>query len=108
MGDLKPFAGKVIIITGAARGIGLATARYLAARGATVSLADVREPELEKVQADIAKDFPGTSVLHAVVDVRRREAVDSWIKNTKESFGRIDGCVNNAGTSWLPINPSDA
>ncbi|KAH7243805.1 hypothetical protein B0J15DRAFT_403509 [Fusarium solani] len=68
MEHLKPFAGKVIIITGAARGIGLATARYLAARGATVSLADVREPELEKVQADIAKDFPGTGVLHAVVD----------------------------------------
>lgn len=108
MEHLKPFAGKVIIITGAARGIGLATARYLAARGATVSLADVREPELEKVQADIAKDFPGTGVLHAVVDVRRGEAVDSWIKNTKESFGRIDGCVNNAGTSWLPMDPRHA
>ncbi|KAM6513589.1 hypothetical protein FALCPG4_015976 [Fusarium falciforme] len=99
MGDLKPFAGKVIVITGAARGIGLATARYLAARGATISLADILKPELEKATADIAKDFPGTSVLHAIVDVRRREAVDSWIKNTKESFGRIDGCVNNAGIS---------
>ncbi|KAI3584144.1 hypothetical protein IWW34DRAFT_842983 [Fusarium oxysporum f. sp. albedinis] len=99
MEDLKPFAGKVIIITGAARGIGLATARYLAARGATISLADVLEPELEKAQADISKDFPGTSVLHSVVDVRGKEAVESYIRNTKESFGRIDGCVNNAGIS---------
>ncbi|KAH7114731.1 hypothetical protein B0J13DRAFT_655874 [Dactylonectria estremocensis] len=99
MADLKPFAGKVIIITGAARGIGLATARYLAARGATISLADVLKPELEEAEADIAKDFPGTRVLHALVDVRRKEAVDSWIKKSKESFGRIDGCVNNAGIS---------
>uniref|UniRef100_A0A0D2YHV3 Ketoreductase domain-containing protein n=1 Tax=Fusarium oxysporum (strain Fo5176) TaxID=660025 RepID=A0A0D2YHV3_FUSOF len=99
MEDLKPFSGKVIIITGAARGIGLATARYLAARGATISLADVLEPELEKAQADISKDFPGTSVLHSVVDVRGKDAVESYIRNTKESFGRIDGCVNNAGIS---------
>ncbi|KAH6874156.1 hypothetical protein B0T10DRAFT_587949 [Thelonectria olida] len=77
MADLKPFAGKVIIITGAARGIGLATARYLAARGATISLADVREPELEKAEADIIKDFPGISILHGLVDVRRKDTVDS-------------------------------
>ncbi|KAH6867186.1 hypothetical protein B0T10DRAFT_573074, partial [Thelonectria olida] len=88
MSDLKPFAGKVILITGAARGIGLATARYLAARGATISLADVLKPELEKAEADIAKDFPGTSILHVLVDVRRKEAVDSWIRNSKDGTAK--------------------
>ncbi|KAH7196250.1 hypothetical protein BKA60DRAFT_470552 [Fusarium oxysporum] len=91
MEDLKPFAGKVIIITGAARGIGLATARYLAARGATISLADVLEPELEKAQADISKDFPGTSVLHSVVDYKIYSMLDRRKCENKLIFLGISG-----------------
>jgi NAD(P)-dependent dehydrogenase (short-subunit alcohol dehydrogenase family) len=101
MANPHPFSGKVITITGAARGIGLATAKYLAARGATVSLTDVLRPDLESAEEEIIKEITKTSskgsVTHAVVDVSKREDVDEWIKKTKETYGRIDGCVNNAG-----------
>ncbi|KAH7111902.1 hypothetical protein B0J13DRAFT_590929 [Dactylonectria estremocensis] len=89
MADLKPFAGKVIIITGAARGIGLATARYLAARGATISLADVLKPELEEAEADIAKDFPGTRVLHALVDYKIYAMLDGCISGTAKAVAEL-------------------
>lgn len=93
----KPFQGKVITITGGARGIGLATARYLAERGATVCIADVLKADLLRAEDEIAKDFPDVSITHAVVDVTDSSAVDEWIKSMKEEFGKIDGCLNNAG-----------
>ncbi|KAH7186988.1 hypothetical protein DER44DRAFT_857894 [Fusarium oxysporum] len=101
MEDLKPFAGKVIIITGAARGIGLATARYLAARGATISLADVLEPELEKALADISKDFPGTSVLHSVVDYEIYSMLDRRISGTAKAVVEL---TNEEWQQALDIN----
>jgi NADP-dependent 3-hydroxy acid dehydrogenase YdfG len=95
--SLKPFAGKVITITGGARGIGLATARYLAARGATICISDVLEKDLEKAEEGIFKDFPDVSVRKAVVDVSKSEEVNKWIKDVKFEFGELNGCVNNAG-----------
>lgn len=53
-----PFSTKVITITGGARGIGLATARYLVQRGATVCIADILKPELAKVVKIIEKSLP--------------------------------------------------
>ena len=55
-----PFANKVITITGGARGMGLATARYLAQRGSTVCLADVLKPELEQARKTRARVFLGS------------------------------------------------
>ena len=96
--SLKPFAGKVITVTGGARGIGLATARYLAARGATVCISDVLEKDLEKAEEGICQDFPDVNVRKAVVDVSKSEEVKKWIENVKFEFGELNGCVNNAGT----------
>ena len=91
------FAGKVIAVTGAASGIGLATAHLLASRGAKLSLADLQEDALQKAKASIEQKQPGAEVMVAAVDVRRHEQVDGWVAATVERFGRLDGAANLAG-----------
>lgn len=87
--------GKVIVITGAASGMGLEASKYLASQGALVSLADVQEEALKQVAASI-EEFEG-KVLSRVVDIRNRTQVEEWIKATVDTFGKIDGCANLAG-----------
>lgn len=87
--------GKVIVITGAASGMGLEASKYLASQGALVSLADVQEETLKQVAASI-EEFEG-KVLYRVVDIRNRPQVEEWIKATVDTFGSIDGCANLAG-----------
>ena len=92
----KMFRGKVIALTGGGQGIGLATARILASRGASLSLADSNSATLAEVEQEFkAKSWP---VLVETVDVRSRENVDSWINTTVKKFGRLDGAANIAGT----------
>ncbi|KAF2398048.1 NAD(P)-binding protein [Trichodelitschia bisporula] len=93
---------KVILITGAASGMGLATATLLASHGARVSLADVQASALEKVASTISSS--GGQVHSAVVDVRDRTAVESWISSTVSKWGKIDGCANLAGVIGKGIN----
>lgn len=95
MSRTNSVSGKVIVITGAASGMGLETSKYLSSQGATVSLADVQEGPLRSVAAEIEQ--AGGRVLHKVVDVRHRIQVDDWIKATVDTFGKIDGCANLAG-----------
>ena len=97
MDNTKPFAGKVVTVTGAAHGIGLATVYYLVARGATVSMIDLVRSALEKVEEKVLQEFPDARISHKAVDVRNKQSVEKWIEDTKEIFGRIDGCVNNSG-----------
>lgn len=87
--------GKVIVITGAASGMGLETSRYLASQGAKVSLADVQEGSLKQIASEIEQ--AGGRALYKTVDVRDRTQVQSWIKATVDTFGKIDGCANLAG-----------
>ncbi|KAK7995467.1 hypothetical protein PG990_014240 [Apiospora arundinis] len=102
MANTKPFQGKVICITGAAQGIGKATAKYLTDRGATVSLAD---QSFEKgppviIGDGTSSDYDGLStvqILKMHVDICEPESVKAWIEATVENFGQINGCVNNAG-----------
>jgi hypothetical protein len=97
MADSKPFQGQVILITGAARGIGKATANYLAARGATLSLGDISYQELAVVAREIKEVHPEHRGLTQVVDVCDPESVKAWVEVTRQQLGRIDGCFNNAG-----------
>lgn len=97
MAETKPFAGKVILITGAASGIGEATAKFLAARGATLSVCDISSARLEVVEKAIQDSFAGTQVLAHTVDVRDPKQVEEWVLSSKKKFGKIDGCVNSAG-----------
>ena len=86
---------KVVIITGASAGIGAATARALAQRGATVVLAARRAPELAALAAEIQAQ--GGRALAIPTDVSQRAEIDLLIKQTLDAYGRIDVLVNNAG-----------
>ena len=92
----------VALITGAARGIGLATATLLAERGWRVAMMDRDAPELEAAAASI----PGA---HAMVyDVSDPQASGRIIADVTDHFGRLDGLVNNAGVAdFGPIEETD-
>lgn len=87
--------GKVITLTGAASGIGLATAKLLASKGARLSLADVQSSLLDAAVAEITA--AGGTVIGTVVDVRDRKQVDAWIQKTVDKWGKLDGVANVAG-----------
>lgn len=87
--------GKVIALTGAASGIGLATAQLLASRGAVLSLADINANQLESAAKSI-KEAGGTAV-YTVVDVRKLSDVRVFIEKTIKEFGRLDAAANLAG-----------
>lgn len=89
--------GKVIALTGGASGIGLATAKLFAARGARVSIADVQEQQLQDAIAQIKAETPVAEVLTTVVDVRDKTACENWIESTVKHFGKLDGAANLAG-----------
>lgn len=93
----EQFSGKVIAITGAASGIGLATARLLAERGAKLSLADIQEETLNQVASDIKTKTPEAEVIIFKVDVRNFDQVENWTRETVKHFGRLDGAANMAG-----------
>ncbi|KAF1849086.1 3-alpha--hydroxysteroid dehydrogenase [Cucurbitaria berberidis CBS 394.84] len=86
---------KVIVITGAASGIGLETARLFAAKGAKLSLADIQEKPLKDLEAELQQS--GAQVISHVVDVSNRKDVENWITATVEKFGKLDGAANLAG-----------
>lgn len=109
MAELKPFKGRVIIITGAAQGIGGAVARYVAARGAIVSLSDISGETVQATAQRIRDEYPESEALGHRIDVCDEEAVQKWVEGVKKQFGRVDGCVNSAGTSLsatLPLTTS--
>ncbi|TWT22331.1 SDR family oxidoreductase [Luteimonas marina] len=94
-------ASKVVLITGASSGIGEATARVLAAHGATVVLGARRIDRLQAL-ADGINANGGTAVARAL-DVTSREDVQAFADHALERFGRIDVLVNNAGV--MPLSP---
>ncbi|KAK8063046.1 2-5-dichloro-2-5-cyclohexadiene-1-4-diol dehydrogenase [Apiospora hydei] len=101
------FQNKVIAITGASRGIGLAVAKYLLARGATVSMCATSSENLAKALEEIHKEFPDAKdrVMTCVVDISKLDSVKSWIDQTVAKFGPLDGCCNNAAKEQRKIYP---
>ncbi|KAI1655511.1 hypothetical protein F4813DRAFT_367250 [Daldinia decipiens] len=97
MADPKPLKGKVILVTGVAQGIGAAISDYIAARGATLSLADLQIDTLNASAQRISEAYPDIQVSTWTVNVTDPKSVEEWVIASKEKFGRIDGCVNNAG-----------
>ena len=97
--------GKVVAITGAASGIGLATALLLAGQGVHLSVADLNEKQLlEAVDKIKAGASSAAKIVHFVVDVRKDDQVDDWIAKTVEQLGKLDGAVNLAGVIPKCIN----
>jgi NAD(P)-dependent dehydrogenase (short-subunit alcohol dehydrogenase family) len=87
--------GRVVVITGAANGIGAACARRLARDGARVALWDVAEAPGAALAAELRGS--GRDALFVHCDVASKIAVDAAVATTLAEFGRIDGLVNNAG-----------
>jgi NAD(P)-dependent dehydrogenase (short-subunit alcohol dehydrogenase family) len=102
MATVANVKGKVIALTGAASGIGLATARVLASRGAHLSLADVQEKQLLSAAEEIRSQNPDVKVTTTVLDVRSEDQVNSWITKTVQELGSLDGAANVAGTAGKP------
>jgi NADP-dependent 3-hydroxy acid dehydrogenase YdfG len=91
--------GTVALVTGASSGIGEATARALAARGATVALVARRRDRLETLAAEIKEQDGSALIIPA--DVTQQEQAEAAVQRTVEEFGRLDILVNNAGVMLL-------
>lgn len=93
----RDFAGKIALVTGASRGIGEATARLLAARGAHVIVASRRQEAVDAVAAAIAEAGGEASAI--ACHVGDEDAVDALFTQIADTHGRLDVLVNNAATN---------
>ncbi|GAA4927540.1 NADP-dependent 3-hydroxy acid dehydrogenase YdfG [Actinomycetospora succinea] len=94
---------RVALVTGAARGIGAAVARGLAAEGSALVLVDRDEPAL----AALADELTGVEVLAVPADVSRADAVADAVDAAVARFGRLDAAVNNAGVPGPQVPTAD-
>ncbi len=95
MNNLWDFSGKVALVTGAAAGMGLATARAFAAAGAAVVLADFQEDAVKAAAKELAA--AGHEALAVRCDVSDDEQVAAMVDRAVAEFGRLDAAFNNAG-----------
>jgi 3-oxoacyl-[acyl-carrier protein] reductase len=93
--NMSDLTGKVAVITGGSRGIGLATARVLLEQGASVTITGTREDTVSTAVAELRTVAP--RVLGIRADVRSYEAIDDVLGRTASEFGGLDILVNNAG-----------
>ncbi|GGK08327.1 3-oxoacyl-ACP reductase [Pilimelia anulata] len=92
---MTTFAGRVAVVTGAAQGIGAATAQLLAARGARVAVVDLDEHRAAGTVAAISS--AGGDALAIGADVTDEAAVAAMVERTVDAYGQFDILVNNAG-----------
>jgi meso-butanediol dehydrogenase/(S,S)-butanediol dehydrogenase/diacetyl reductase len=92
---MQRFTGKVVIVTGAASGIGEAAARRFSTEGAAVMLADRHKQKLDRVAADL----PSERTRARVTDVTSYAQVRRLVAATVKAFGGVDVLVNNAGVA---------
>ncbi|AEA68331.1 MULTISPECIES: SDR family oxidoreductase [Pseudomonas] len=95
---------KVVIITGASSGIGEATAKLLASKGAKIVLGARREDKLKQIADEIL--LSGGQVVYQMLDVTKQEENDRIVQLAKETFGRVDVIFLNAGL--MPNSPLSA
>jgi len=91
-----PFAGKVLLVTGAGGGIGSAVVRLAAARGAQVIAADVRQETVDALAAEL-----GDAVLAHGVDVADPDSCAAMVAAAVERFGRLDAGINVHGVTGI-------
>ncbi|MFQ5438678.1 MAG: SDR family NAD(P)-dependent oxidoreductase [Paracoccaceae bacterium] len=96
---------KLAIVTGAARGIGLAVTKKFLAKGWSVAMLDIDGETLESAHAEL--DSP-TRTMSLVADVSRPEQIKHAVADVKSRFGRIDSLINNAGIAdFMPLLETD-
>ena len=96
------FKGKIVIITGAAGGIGSATAKLFIEHGATVALADIRHEDVKKVAAGL-----GPNAVPYHLDLAEDSSIKALISGVHSKFGRIDVLHNNAALLTPEISMAD-
>lgn len=89
-------AGRVVAVTGGARGIGEAIARTLARRGARVALGDLDEAAARATAAAI-----GSGTIGRALDVRSTASIAEFLDHVESTLGPVDVLVNNAGVMWV-------
>ena len=87
--------GKVVVITGASSGLGEATARLLAAQGASVVLGARRADRIQSLAEELTRS--GGKALALATDVTHYEQVKKLVDAAVQAYGRIDVMINNAG-----------
>ena len=99
MTEQRRFTDKVVVVTGAGRGMGRGIAERFAAEGAAVVLAD-RSPDVHDTAAKIAAGIsaPGADAVGVTADVTDEDSVAALFAAVDERYGRVDVLVNNAGT----------
>ena len=102
---MKTFENKVALVTGAAMGIGLATAKAFAEAGAAVGLADWDEKAVNKAAEQLASK--GYKTLAIVCDVSDDEQVEAMVSKTITTFGRLDAAFINAGVQNVLADAAD-
>jgi NAD(P)-dependent dehydrogenase (short-subunit alcohol dehydrogenase family) len=100
------FEGKVALVTGAASGLGLATAKAFAESGASVVLADWDEKDVKAAAKDLADN--GHKTLAIRCDVSDDAQVEAMVKQTVATFGRLDAAYNNAGVQNVLAETADS
>lgn len=91
---MKRLQGRVCIVTGAAQGIGQATARRFLQEGASVALCDIRRDSVDSAVDAVRELGPAEGY---VVDVTKRDQIDAMVAAVRSKHGAIDVLVNNAG-----------
>lgn len=100
------FENKVALVSGAASGLGLATANAFAIAGASVVLADWNEKAVQAAAKDLADK--GHKTLAVPCDVSDDAQVDAMVKQTVAAFGRLDAAYNNAGIQNVLAETADS
>ncbi len=96
--EMLDLSGKVAIVTGGGRGIGLKMSEGLAEAGANIVLCSRKVENCQKAAQDLAR--LGVKTLATACDVKSSAQIQSVVDKTLEEFGRLDILVNNSGASW--------
>jgi 3-oxoacyl-[acyl-carrier protein] reductase len=91
---MTDFKGKVVLITGAGKGLGQTLAKTFATRGATVAANDISPLNVEEIVAEI--NAAGGSARAYIEDIAKKVGVQALVKDVEDNFGRIDILVNHA------------